>query len=273
MTDIGKKLRLGRIFQRDERSLIVAMDHASMMGPTRGLEKPGETIEKVIEGGADAIMTTFGVIRQFYDLMNGRVATILRIDGGTSLYGLAEFAELTQWNLLYSVEEAVKMGVDGVVTMVFLGAPCESDTLEILGNVAEECEEWGMPLLAETLPTPSEKIQDPYEAYHVSVAARIGQEYGADFIKTYYTGSSDSFKKVTETCPVPVLIAGGPKMETAKDVLEVVKGAIDAGGRGVCFGRNIWQHKDPTAMTRAIANIIHEDATVKEAMKELPSKE
>jgi len=273
MTDIGKKLRLGRIFRRDGRTLIVAMDHAHIAGPMPGLEKPGETIEKVIEGGADAIMTNFGVIRQFYDLMHGRVATMLRIDGGTSIYGLEEFAKMTEWNMLYSVEEAVKMGVDGVVAMAFLGAPCESATLNILGNLAEKCEEWGMPLLAETLPMPGEKIKNPYDVEHVSVAARIGQEYGADFIKTYYTGSQDSFKKVTETCPIPVLIAGGPIMDTAKDVLEVVKGAMDAGGRGVCFGRNIWQYEDPTAMTRAIAKIIHEEATIEEAMKELQNRD
>ena len=109
------------------------------------------------------------------------------------------------------MEEAVKMGVDGVVAMAFLGAPWayESATLKILGNVAEECQDWGMPLLAETLPMPGEKIKDPYDVEHVSVAARIGQEYGADFIKTYYTGGPGSFKKVTETCPIPVLIAGG----------------------------------------------------------------
>lgn len=271
MTDIGKNFRLGRILQRDERTLIVAMDHASISGPMPGLEKPGETIKKVIEGGADAIMTNFGVIRQFYALMNGQVATILRIDGGPSIYGLEEFAKITEWNMLYNVEEAVKMGVDGVVAMAFLGVPCESATLKNLGKVAEECQAWGMPLLAETLPMPGEKIKDPYDAEHVSVAARIGHEYGADFIKTYYTGSPESFKKVTETCPIPVLIAGGPIMDTAQNVLEVVKGAIDAGGKGVCFGRNIWQHENPTAMTRAIAKIIHEEATVEEAMKELPN--
>lgn len=267
MTNIGKKLRLGKIFQRDGRALIIAMDHAYSMGPMPGLEKPGETIKKVIEGGADAVMTNFGVIRQFHDLMDGQVATILRVDGGTSIYGPEGFTELTKWNLLFSVEEAVKLGVDGVITMTLLGLPCESITLKILGNVVEECEDWGMPLAAEVLPlgTPN-----PYDAESVAAAARIGAEYGADMIKTFYTGSSESFKRVTETCPVPVLIAGGPPMATGKEVLEAVKGMIDAGGRGVFFGRNIWQYKDPTAMTRAIAKIIHGGATVEEAMKELP---
>ncbi|MFB0562731.1 MAG: class I fructose-bisphosphate aldolase [Candidatus Lokiarchaeia archaeon] len=269
MAHIGKKLRLGRIFQRDGRSLVVAMDHAFTFGPMQGLENPGEAIEKVIEGGADAIMTSFGILKQFYDLMHGRVGTLLRIDSGGSIYCLLDFANVTDWKLMYSVEEALTMGVDAVIVMGFFGAPCEAATLEILGNVAEECEMWGMPLLAETLPMPGEIVKDSYDVGHVSFAARIGAEYGADFIKTNYTGSPESFKRVTETCPIPVLIAGGPKMDTAKDVLEVVKGAIDAGGKGVVFGRNIWQYKDPTAMTRAIAKIIHENASVEEAMKEL----
>ena len=270
MSDIGKELRLSRIFSKGRRALIVAMDHASTFGPMAGLEKPDETIRKVIEGGADAIMTTFGVIRQFYGLMQGRAAIILRIDGGPSSYGLEEFLTKGEWNLLYSVEEAVKLGVDGVVAMAFLGVPGEAAILKTLANVAEKCQDWGMPLLAETLPIFSEKIKNPYDAEHVSVAARIGQEYGADFIKTNYTGSPESFRKVTECCAIPVLIAGGPIMESPRDVLEAVKGTIDGGGRGVVFGRNIWQYKDPTAMTRAIARIIHKGATVEEAIKELP---
>lgn len=269
MSDIGKKLRLNRIFQRDGRVLVVAMDHASVFGSMAGLEKPGETINRVIEGGADAIMTTFGIIRQFYHLMQGRVGVILRVDGGPSSYGLDAFLTKGEWNLLYSVEEAIKLGADGVIAMAFLGVPSEGAILKGLANVAERCQDWGIPLLAETLPILSEKINNPYDAEHVSVAARIGQEYGADFIKTNYTGSPESFSKVTGVCAVPVLIAGGPKMDSPRDVLEVVKGSVDSGGKGVVFGRNIWQYKDPAAMTRAIASIVHEGATVTKALKEL----
>jgi len=270
MSDIGKKLRLSRIFPRDGRALVVAMDHASVFGPMAGLEKPGETINRVIEGGADAIMTTFGVIRQFYHLMQGRVAIILRIDGGPTIYGMEGFLTKGEWNLLYSVEEAVKLGADGVIAMAFLGVPGEGTILKGLANVAEKCQDWGMPLVAETLPIPSEKIKNPYDVEHVSVAARIGQEYGADLIKTNYTGNPEDFRKVTEICAIPVLIAGGPMMESPRDVLGTVKGTIDSGGKGVVFGRNIWQYKDPAAMTRAIARIIHDGATIEEAMKELP---
>jgi DhnA family fructose-bisphosphate aldolase class Ia len=269
MSDIGKKARLSRVFSQDGHSLIVAMDHAATFGPMAGLEKPGELIEKVIEGGADAIMTTFGVVKQFYHLLQGRVGVILRVDGGPTSYGLDAFLTKGEWNLLYSVEEAVKLGADGVIAMAFLGVPGEGAILKGLASVAERCQEWGMPLLVETLPILSEKINNPYDAEHVSVAARIAQEYGADFIKTNYTGNSESFSRVTGVCAVPVLIAGGPKMDSPREVLEVVKGSVDAGGKGVVFGRNIWQYKDPAAMTRAIANIVHEGATVMKALKEL----
>jgi len=259
MTEAGKRLRLGKIFRRDGRALIIAMDHAGEGGPVPGLENPRETIRKVIEGGADAIMTNFGVIREFHDLMEGRVATLLRLDGGISKFG--QFG--AKINQLYTVEDAVKIGADGVIVYGLLGVPCEIDSLTILAKVAEECEEWGMPLAAEVLPPSS-------TAENVAVAARIGSEYGADMIKTYYTGSPESFKEVTGTCPIPVLIAGGPKMATGRDIVQTVKGMLDAGGKGVFFGRNTWQYKDPTAIVRAIHMVMHEGATVDEAVKGLP---
>jgi DhnA family fructose-bisphosphate aldolase class Ia len=101
----------------------------------------------------------------------------------------------------------------------------------------------------------------------VADAARLGQEAGGDFIKTAYTGSTESFKKVVETCPIPIVILGGAKMASDKDVLEVVKGAIDAGGAGTCMGRNVFQHKDPSAITAAMVKIVHEGASVDEAYK------
>ena len=264
--NVGKEFRLSRIFKDDGRSVIIAMDHAYIYGPMKGLKNPGDVIQKTINGGADAIMTTYGIINRYYNLMKGKVATILRLDGGISKYQVKDLSKIKNWSLLYTVEEAVRLGVDGVIVMVFIGAPCENITLDILANVAEKCEKWGMPLAAEIIPTGELSTHDPEV---ISTAARIGAEYGADMIKTNYTGSVESFRKVVESCPIPVLIAGGPKMRSGREVLEMVKGMIDAGGKGVFFGRNIWQHKDPTAMTRAIVKIIHQNATIEEALKEL----
>ena len=266
MVSVGKNLRLGRIFKRDGKALIVAMDHAYIYGPIEGLENPKNVIEKVIEGGADAIMTNYGVIKKFHDLMRGRVGVILRLDGISSKYLIEDWGKISSWNLLYTVEDAVKLGVDGVINMVLMGAPCEPAALKITAKIAAECEEWGMPFACEIIPVGKLSEHDPEV---IATAARIAAEYGADMIKTNYTGDAKTFKKVVKACPVPVLIAGGPKMETSKQVLETVKGMIDAGGAGIFFGRNIWQYRDPTAMVRALRKIIHEGASIEEAAKEL----
>ncbi len=266
MTSVGRVLRSGHIFRRDGRTMVVAMDHARLTGSMPGLKDPGRTIESVMDGGADAIMTNFGVIKQFHDVIGGRVATILRLDSGPSVYASEDF--LSRCDLLYSVREAAALGADGVIVFFMMGAPCEFDTIKTMGKVAEECESFGMPLLVEALPG-GEGIDDPHESCYVSAAVRIAQEYGADFVKTYYTGSPESFKDVIENCSIPVLIAGGSEGGPARDVLEMAKGAVDAGGRGVVFGRNVWAYKDPAAMTRAISGIIHDNATVEEAMKEI----
>ncbi|MEM0050537.1 MAG: 2-amino-3,7-dideoxy-D-threo-hept-6-ulosonate synthase [Sulfolobales archaeon] len=265
--NVGKEIRLSRIFQDDGKSLIVAMDHAYIFGPMHGLENPEKIINEVIRGGADAILTTYGVVKKFYGLMRGRVGIILRLDGGGSKYAIMDWGEVRQWDLLYTVEDAIKLGVDAVINMVLLGAPCEVKCLKILSRLATECEKWGVPLASEIIPVGKLSPNDPEV---IATAARIGAEYGADMIKTDYTGDIESFREVVKKCPVPVLVAGGPKMETSKRVLEIVKEVIEAGGAGVFFGRNIFQYKDPRAMVQALRMLIHEGASVEEALKVLP---
>ena len=140
--------------------------------------------------------------------------------------------------------------------------------LRDFGEVAQKALEWGMPLLAMVYPR-GPKIKDSYDPDIIAHCARLGAELGADVVKVSYTGSSETFRKVVEGCPVPVVIAGGPKMDSDKAVLEMVKGAIEAGGAGVSIGRNAFQHKDPRKIVRAIARIVHENISVEEAMKEL----
>jgi DhnA family fructose-bisphosphate aldolase class Ia len=266
MTDVGKSLRLAKIFRSDGNALIVAMDHALSDGPIKGLENPSLTIENVVQGGADAVMTTFGIISHYYELLRGKVAIIVRLDGGESAYG-EDQTKPTKWNKFYSVEDAVKIGADAVVVMGFIGAPAENDTLKNLADVSRECVDWGMPLLAEMLPFKCGRIKNPYDTNAIAVASRVGFEYGADFIKTYYSGTAESFRTVTDVCPVPILVAGGERMRTGRDVLKITKGIMDGGGRGVVFGRNIWQYRDPKAMVHALRKLIHENASVEDAAK------
>jgi len=113
------------------------------------------------------------------------------------------------------------------------------------------------------------KVENEHAPEMVMHAARVGAELGADVIKTNYTGDPDTFKDVIRSCPVPVIIAGGPKMDTDAEVLKMVEDAISAGASGVSIGRNIFQHENPTKMTIAISKIVHEGATAAEAMEML----
>jgi DhnA family fructose-bisphosphate aldolase class Ia len=253
-------------FDVGKNQLVVAMDHGRAMGAVAGLEDPGRVIETVIEAGADAIMTSFGVIKRYRSRLIGRIPTILRVDGGPSLYR-EDWLRNTEWSLLHSFEDAQELGVDGICTMVFVGAACELETLEITAEIAGHCLAAGLPLMVEALPCPGERIPDPTSADAMASACRIGFEHGADVIKTYATGSAESFRRVTASCPVPVMIAGGPKMDGSRAVLQVVRDTLDAGGRGVVFGRNIWQSPEPGRMVRALRHVIHEDGTVEEALQ------
>lgn len=251
-------------FDVKRKHLVVAMDHGRAMGAVAGLEDPGRVIDTVVEAGADAIMTSFGVVKRYRERLIGRVSTILRVDGGPSHYR-EDWLRYSEWSLLHSLEDALELGVDGVCTMVFMGSEVELETLGITAEMASECLRGGLPLMVEALPCPSERIPDPNDAGAMASACRLGFEHGADVLKTYATGSAESFRQVTANCPAPVLIAGGPRMDSERAVLEVVRGTLDAGGHGVVFGRNIWQSPDPAKMVKALRHLIHDDGTVDEA--------
>lgn len=250
------------------KAFIVAMDHARTHGVIEGLDDPGRVIDEVVAAGADAIMTTFGVVKRYRDRLIGRVPTILRLDGGPSLYR-EDWLAYTEWSLLHSVEDALFLGADAVVLMIFVGIPVELETYRIVAKVASECMRVKLPLLVEALPCASPRIPDPKSAEAMASAARLGFEHGADFIKSYYTGSPDSFRHVVSNCPVPVLIAGGPKMNTDQEVLQLVADSISAGGAGVVFGRNIWQSGNIRGMISALRHIIHNNGSVSEALHKL----
>lgn len=213
-------------------------------------------------------MTSYGVVKRYRDQLVGRVPTFLRLDGGPSSYR-EDWLKYTEWSLLHTVEDARALGVDGVCVMCFLGGEVELRTFEIVAQVARDCREDGLPVMVEALPcidTP--RIRKPLAPDAMASAARIAFEHGADIIKTYYTGTTEGFRKVTENCPVPVLIAGGAKMETVEAALTVVHGAIQAGAKGVVFGRNIWQNPNIHGVMASLRAIIHHGATVEQAMGE-----
>ncbi len=264
MSVIGKNVRIERIKNRKTgRMIIVPMDHGVSSGPIAGLLDMPEIVDKVAEGGANAVLLHKGIVKVGHRGYGRDIGLILHLSGSTSLS-----PDPNNKVLVTAVGEAIKLGADAVSVHINVGADNEAEMLKILGSTASKCMEWGMPLLAMMYPR-GKKIKSEHDVAVVKHAARCGAELGADIIKTNYTGDVDSFREVVKGCPVPVVIAGGPKMNTDRDVLEMVKGAIEAGGAGTSIGRNIFQHKNPTKMVRAIAKIVHEGYEVDEAMKEL----
>ena len=248
MQNIGKFLRLGHVVKSDGRTLIVALDHG-MMGITQGIEDIQEVIAKVIAGGADAILVNLGVARKVAETVKGKIAVVLTIP----------------YDPKY-VELAAKLGVDAVKTTYFGPIPLSEEKYNQFSAIGRACEEWGMPYIAEVVPV-DEKGKTIYDVETVKKAARIGAELGGDMVKTAYTGTVEEYRSIVKACPVPIVVMGGPKMENDKDVLQMVKNSVDAGAVGGAIGRNIWQHRDPAKMAKAISKIIHDNITVEEALK------
>jgi fructose-bisphosphate aldolase/2-amino-3,7-dideoxy-D-threo-hept-6-ulosonate synthase len=216
------------------------------------------TINGLIKGGADAVLVHKGIAKH---VDAGNAGLIIMLSGASNLN-----PNPNNKVQVCSVQEAVRLGADAVSVHVNLGAQEEDKMLTKLGKVAEECDLFGVPLLAMMYPR-GPKITNEHAPDLVAHAARLGAELGADIIKTNYTGDLESFKAVVECCPVPVVIAGGPKAKTAKDILEMTVDALKAGGAGLSIGRNVFQHENPTAMTKALSAIVHKSASLEAAQK------
>lgn len=251
------KNRLSRLIQRDGRAMFLPIDHGYFQGPTTKLEEPGKTIAPLIEH-VDAIMLTRGILRNCVDPAINK-PVILRVSGGTSM---ARRDELDQEGLITSVREALRLNASAVSMSIFVGAQGEHQTLLNLARLVDECEDYGIPVMAVTAVGAELEKRD---ARYLALASRIAAEIGARVVKTYYC--EEGFEKVVRGCPVPVVIAGGPKVDSELEVFSWVYDAIQKGAIGVNLGRNIWQHKHPVAMAKAIRAIIHENATPKEAQE------
>lgn len=264
MTETGKSIRIERILKRDTgHTIIVPMDHGVSVGPIPGLIDVASMVNNVAEGGANAVIVHKGIVRHGHRGYGKDIGMIIHLSGSTSLG-----PDPDNKVLVSTMEEAMKFGADAVSVHVNIGAQNEADMLKKLGNVSRECMEWGMPLIAMMYPR-GKKVKSEHDVEVVKLAARVGAELGADIIKTNYTGDIDSFREVIQGCPVPVVIAGGPKMDTVEDVLEMVKGAIEAGASGTSIGRNVFQAENPVAMVKAFSRIVHDGYEVEEALKEI----
>lgn len=260
----GKSRRLRRIFGDDGKTVIIPMDHGVTSGPIQGLVNMQSIIDKLAAGGADAVVLHKGVAK---NVDTKRLGLIIHVSASTKMGSDAN------WKVkVCSVEEAIRLGCDAVSIHVNVGADHEHEMLAELGKLADECDAWGVPLLAMVYPRGT-RVGNEHDPQLVAHAARVGAELGADVIKTNYTGDPESFRKVVEGCPVPVIIAGGPKIDSTRSLLEMVYNAVKAGGTGVSIGRNVFQHENPTAVTRALVGIVHKGLDVEEALALLKESE
>ena len=261
---IGKKIRLERIIDRNSRrTVIIPMDHGVTVGPIEGLADMRTAISNVVAGGANAILMHKGVVRAGHRGAGKDVGLIIHLSGGTSISPDPNAKEL-----VCTVEEAIKLGADAVSVHINLGAGTDKEMLWQLGYISGRCLEWQMPLVA-MMYTRGPKIKDEYDVKNVKHAARVGAELGADIVKVVYTGSVESFTEVVKGCPVPVVIAGGPKMDSDEDIFKMVEGALAAGASGLSIGRNAFQHENPTKMIQALSKMVHKGAGVKDAIAAL----
>ena len=254
--DWGTKNRMSRLIRPDDgKAVWLAVDHGYFLGPVSKLEEPGKTI-KPLAPYADALMLTRGVLRNCVDASLS-VPVILRVSGGNSIAGPA----LSNESIQVSMEEAIRLNASAVAFSIYVGTEHENQTLSALSELVNQGQRYGMPVLAVTAVG---KELEKRDARYLGLCCRIAAELGASMVKTYYC---DDFEKVVKSCPVPLVIAGGPKLKTELDALKLARSAIDEGAKGVDMGRNIWQSDNAVGMMKAIRKIVHEGASVKDASK------
>lgn len=249
--------RLRRIFRADGRAVIVAFDHGLIDGPIPGLERPAETLGKIVAGGADAILTSYGVSTRFPEEL-APAGLIVRLDGGgTKLASVGPSAQF------YTVEDALRIGADAVVVSAFPGTPQERDTLRTLARVIADAHLWGLPVLAELQPGGFDAGPAFFTVENIALSARVAAELGADWVKVPYAAD---FERVTRACYVPVVMLGGARQDNPRLMLENIDAALKAGAAGVAIGRNVFQADDPQRMAAAIAALVHDGTPVDGAL-------
>ncbi|MFH0815353.1 MAG: 3-hydroxy-5-phosphonooxypentane-2,4-dione thiolase [Methanobacteriota archaeon] len=243
--DWGMANRMSRIIRpKGRKTVMLAVDHGYFMGPTTGLENIKKTIDPLLPF-ADTLMLTRGALRHYVS-PDTDVPIVLRVSGGTSILN----KNLLHEGITASIEDAIRLNVAGVAFSIMVGAEFERDTLLAFSEVVDEAQAYGIPVVAVTA-VGKEMARD---ARYMSLASRIAAELGASIVKTYYV---DNFKEVVDTCPVPIVIAGGKKLPEL-DALKMASGAIASGAAGVDMGRNIFQSEDPVAMIQAVRAVVHD---------------
>lgn len=249
-----------RIVDRDSgNAVVIPLDHGISIGPIDGLTDMKKTVNGVASGGATAVLMQRGLIPHGHRTAGHDVGLIMHLSASTDMGSTSDDKVL-----ISTVEDAIKMGADAVSAHINLGSGNEPRMLSDIGAVSSKCEDWGMPFLIMAYPR-GPGITNQHDPKLVAHAARAACELGADLVKVSYTGDTDSFSRVVDAAQVPVLIAGGPRMESDMDILNMVYDSLQAGGHGVSIGRNVFQHRNVEGITKAISDIVLRGATAKEA--------
>jgi fructose-bisphosphate aldolase / 2-amino-3,7-dideoxy-D-threo-hept-6-ulosonate synthase len=252
----GRDIRLNRIL-RDGKMVCIPMDHGITNGPISGLENVHKVIYDYQDAGLTCVLINKGIIKSMPRAP--KIGLIAHLSASTVL-GPSPNRKV----LVGNVEEAIRLGADAVSIHLNIGSKEEPEMLQKLGIISDQCDEWSVPLVAMMYPR-GENIKDPHNPGIVAHAARIGAEGGADMVKTVYTGDIDSFRDVVKSCPVPIVIAGGPKATSDAEIMQLCYDAMEAGAKGITFGRNIFQHKDPFLIIRLLNEIVISGKTPEEA--------
>ncbi len=251
--DWGMKNRLSRIIKpASGKTVMLAVDHGYFLGPTSGLEEPGCVIAPLLPY-ADALMPTRGVLRSCVDAGAAQATPIcLRVSGTNSI-----LKELSNEDLIVAMEDAMRLNCSAVAISIYIGAEYQERTLRNLAKLVDEGQRVGMPVLAVTA-VGKDMVRD---ARYLSLACRIAAEIGANVVKTYYC---EGFERLVNTCPVPLVMAGGKKLPE-DEALQLTYDAISRGAAGVDMGRNIFQSSDPVAMIQAVRAVVHNGESPKKA--------
>lgn len=267
---LGKTIRLRRLMRKG-RALVVPLDHGLVAGPLKGIEDPVALVKLIAQSDADAVLLTPGVLDQVAGEL-GQLAVVLRVDGCSTLEGGGPMRQFV------SVSQAAALGVDALIVNATIGGPQESVELRKLGRVAEEASRWGIPLIAEMLSArmlanhldfkgEGKAALPANVAEDIALVARIGAEMGADIIKTRYSGGEESFRRIVAATGRPVMVAGGPMRDSSlRSLFEIVDHSLSAGAEGIIFGRNVWQHRRPDAVLAGLAAMVHDAATIEDAL-------
>jgi putative autoinducer-2 (AI-2) aldolase len=248
----GLENRLSRIIRpKDGRTVMLAVDHGYFLGPTRGLECIAESIVPLAPY-ADTLMLTRGILRsQIPSTVDTPI--VLRVSGANSVLD----DDLSNETIITDIDDVIRLNAAGMALSIFVGSAHQHQTIANLAKLIDLGERYGMPVIAVTA-VGKDMVRD---ARYLSLATRIAAEMGAHIVKTYYV--EDDFERITATCPVPVVMAGGKKLPE-RDALQMTFNAMARGAAGVDMGRNIFQSDSPLGMIQAVNAVVHENASVDE---------